>query len=208
MIRSGGRPTAADAARLADRIVAAAAELFLRDGYAATSIESIASLAGVSKRTFYARFNDKPAVFLAVVGGLIRDWLQGFDESLELAQTVEEALLTVSRKMLDVALTSTALALHALVTAEARRFPELTQALREGGTDAGLTRVVALLRRHDPTLTPEAATLAAEQFQGLIIYAPQRRAIAGGPAFDAAARDRWCRAGVATLLHGLAAPER
>ena len=205
MVRSGGRPTTADAARLADRIVAAAAELFLRDGYATTSIEAIASLAGVSKRTFYARFDGKPAVFLAVVSVLVRDWLEGFDQFIESASTVEEALLTVSRKMLDVALTSNGLALHVLVTAEARRFPELIQALREGGTDAGLTRVASLLRKHNPTLKPEVAALAAEQFQGMIIHAPQRRAVAGGQTIDDAARDRWCRAGVTTLLCGFSA---
>ena len=206
MAGTGGRPTKADAARLGDRIVTAAAELFLRDGYAATSIESIASLAGVSKRTFYLRFNGKPAIFMAVVDVLIRDWLKGFDESLGTAQGVEDALLTVARRMLDVALTPTALALHTLLTAEAGRFPELTEALQKGGADAGLTRVVSLLRAHRPTLTVEDATLAAELFQGMTIHTPQRRAIGGGPALSEAARDRWCRASVALLLGGL--PER
>jgi TetR/AcrR family transcriptional repressor of mexJK operon len=206
MTRSGGRPTAADAAVLGDRIVAAAAELFLRDGYAATSIEAIASLAGVSKRTFYARFDGKGPIFLAVVRRLIGEWLVGFETSLETAPSLEAALLAASRKMLDVALTPSALALHALITAESMRFPELVEAVREAGADIGTVRVAGLLRHHLPGLSPASATLAAEQFQGLIIHAPQRRALASGTPLDDAARDHWCRAGVSLLLHGVATP--
>ncbi len=72
MTHSGGLPRIADAALRGDRIVAAASMLFLRDGSAATSIEAIAAAAAVSKQTFYARFEDKGAVFLAVVRVLIR----------------------------------------------------------------------------------------------------------------------------------------
>jgi len=202
---SGGRPSTADAALLGDRIVEAASTLFLRDGYATTSIEAIAASAGVSKRTFYARFDDKSAVFLAVVRVLIRTWLSGFDKSLNDAQTLEEALLSASRTMLDVALTSTALALHVLVTAEAMRLPELAEALREGGADVGVRRIAALLLQHKPYLTVEQANFAAEQFQSMIVSAPQRRAVGLGLKLDAFARDRWCRSSIALLLHGLPA---
>lgn len=204
---SGGRPNAADAALLGDRIVEAASRLFLRDGYATTSVEAITALAGVSKRTFYARFDDKSAVFLAVVRVLIRAWLSGFDESLSSAETLQDALMSASYKMLDVALTSTALALHVLVTAEAMRLPELAEALREGGANSGVTRVAALLLAHKPYLSAEQAGFAAEQFQSLVVSAPQRRALGLGKPLDAAARDRWCRSSVALLLHGLPANE-
>ncbi len=177
--------------------------LFLRDGYSATSIEAIAASAGVSKRTLYARFEGKGAVFLAVVRLLIRNWLTGFDASVETAETIEEALLTAARRMLDVALTPTALALHALVTAEVMRVPEMAAALRQGGADVGVTRVTALLRVHAPHLTVEEAVFAAEQFQSMVVFAPQRRAMGLGPPLDAAARDQWCQASVALLLHGL-----
>lgn len=203
--RASGRPKAADAALLGRRIADAAATLFLRDGYAATSVEAIASAAGVSKRTFYARFPDKAAVFLAVVTDLIHEWLQGFDEAVGVARGVEEALLTVARKMIDVALTPSALSLHVLITAESVRFPEISQALHRSGADTGTARVAALLRSHDPALTAEAAAIAARQFQGMVIHIPQAAAIAGGPPMDDDARDRWCRSAVSILLHGLSA---
>ncbi len=204
---SGGRPKAAEAALLGERIVAAAATLFLRHGYAATSIEAIAAVAGVSKRTLYARFDGKSAVFLAVVRRLIRDWLAGLDETLEQAGGLENVLLVVARQMLAVALTPDALALHALVMAEAMRFPEMTAALREGGGNVGVVRVTALLRHRVPHLTQAQAVFAAEQFQYMVVSGPQRRAMGLGPPLDPAAREQWCRNTVALFLRGLPGPD-
>ncbi len=203
--RASGRPKAADAALLGQRIVDAAAELFLRDGYAATSVEAIANAAGVSKRTFYARFPDKAAVFLAVVSRLIDEWLQGFDEAVDIAHGIEEALIAVARKMIGVALTPAALSLHVLITAESVRFPEISHALHRSGAETGIARVAALLRSTNPALTPETAAMAARQFQGMVIHIPQAAAIAGAPAMDDGALDRWCRSAVAILLHGVSA---
>ena len=205
VVRTSGRPKAAEAALLGQRIVAAAADLFLRDGYAATSIEAIAGRAGVSKRTFYARFPDKAAVFLAVVSSLIDEWLQGLDEAVKVAHGTEDALLTIARKMIGVALSPAALSLHVLITAESVRFPEISRSLHRGGAETGTARVAALLRQHIPALTPEAAAIAAQQFQGMVVHIPQARAMAGAAAMDDPARDEWCRSAVTTLLQGLSA---
>ncbi len=69
------------------RILAAATELFLADGYLATTLEDVASRAQVGARTVYVRFGTKAALFkrvvdVAIVGDtepvdvLGRDWLQ------------------------------------------------------------------------------------------------------------------------------------
>jgi AcrR family transcriptional regulator len=84
------RPTDLRAARIADteeRILAAARELFVRDGYAATTLTAVADAARVGHRTVYVRFGTKAdllkrVVDVAVVGDaqLIdlhsRDWYQ------------------------------------------------------------------------------------------------------------------------------------
>src|ERR1017187_10571126 len=62
----GGRPSRADALRLRERILLAATDLFLAEGYGSTSIEAVAARAGVSKRTFYDPFDDKADFFAAV----------------------------------------------------------------------------------------------------------------------------------------------
>src|SRR5471032_2277471 len=67
----GGRPSRADALRLRERILVAATDLFLAEGYGSTTIEAVAARAGISKRTFYDRFDDKSALFAAVVHEII-----------------------------------------------------------------------------------------------------------------------------------------
>ena len=49
------------------RILCAATELFLRDGYAETSIDSILELSGGSKATLYSYFPTKDDLFRAVI---------------------------------------------------------------------------------------------------------------------------------------------
>ena len=50
-----------------ERLLAAARELFRRDGYATTSVERIAAAAGYSKGAVYSNFESKEAIFLAVL---------------------------------------------------------------------------------------------------------------------------------------------
>ncbi len=177
--------------------------LFLRNGFAATSIEAIASMAKVSKRTLYARFAAKQAVFVEVVRRLIAAWLQGFDAAVEGAPSLEAALLAAGRRMLEVALTPEALALHRLVVAEAGRFPELATALRDGGARSGIERLYCVLRTHRPNASPTELAFLAEQFQHLMLAGPQGRAIGLGESLDADALEAWCADSVALFLRAL-----
>ena len=71
--RRGGRPSRAAAALLGEHILDVASELFLDQGYGATSIEAVAQYARISKRTFYHRFPDKASLFGAVVRRIIEE---------------------------------------------------------------------------------------------------------------------------------------
>ncbi len=77
----------AQIAHTEQRIIAAATELFLADGYVATTLEAVAKRARVGARTVYVRFGTKAALFkrvvdVAIVGDtqpidvLGRDWMQ------------------------------------------------------------------------------------------------------------------------------------
>jgi len=77
----------AQIAQTEQRILAAATELFLADGYVATTLEAVAKRAQVGARTVYLRFGTKAALFkrvvdVAIVGDtepvdvLGRDWMQ------------------------------------------------------------------------------------------------------------------------------------
>jgi AcrR family transcriptional regulator len=85
-IGGGATLRQAQTALTEERILAAATELFLADGYVATTLEAVARRARVAARTVYVRFGTKAALFkrvvdVAVVGDtepvdvLGRDWM-------------------------------------------------------------------------------------------------------------------------------------
>src|SRR5262245_53960520 len=65
------RRAAAGATR--ERICSAAEELFVRDGYARTSVRAVAKAPGVSEATMYLAFADKPTLLDAVIRRAVRD---------------------------------------------------------------------------------------------------------------------------------------
>ena len=204
-----GRPTAAGAAELAERILAVATRAFLADGYAATSIETVAARAGVAKRTLYARWRGKPALFRAVLERLMTRWLAMPESPASVAHLkaetgLEDALLQTASRALTVALQPEALALHRLMIAESGRFPELGEMVRQSGAAAGMARIAGLLAAEVAAgqLAPLDPGVAAEQFLHLVLTGPQRRALGLAPPLDAAGVAAWARQAVALFLNG------
>jgi len=90
--RKPGRPRDPQLeARRTREIVAAAAAVFARDGFAAADVQAVADRAGVGKGTVYRYFPTKSALFLAAVD-------QGLDE---LAARIDAVLLDEARDPLD-----------------------------------------------------------------------------------------------------------
>jgi len=202
--RRGGRPSRAEAEQLGERILEIATELFLRDGYGSTSIEAIAQTAGMSKRTFYARYAGKPELFAAVVGRIVEQIRPPPDVPLLVGTTLAEILERLSGMMLRAALSSRALALNRLIIAESARFPELLSGL---GGERGRAEAVALISslletRLDPPMPPDDVRFAAGQFIQMIISGPQRRALSYGEQMTAADQADWVRRTTRLFLAG------
>ena len=70
-VRLDGRSERSRATRA--RVVAAASDLFVREGYAATSIEALARAAGVGAQTVYYGFGTKKGVLAACLGAAFGD---------------------------------------------------------------------------------------------------------------------------------------
>jgi TetR/AcrR family transcriptional repressor of mexJK operon len=201
--RRGGRPTRVDAAALGERIVAVATDLFLGRGFGATSIEAVAAAAGVSKRTFYHRFRDKPDLFRAVVRRLIARWSSPLEAELVAAGPIEETLAKAARQILAAALSPEALQLYRLLITEAPRFPELALIITEQSA-AGGQRLGALLARSAQAgrLVLDDPGFGAEQFINMVLAGPRRRALGLGPAMKPAELERWTGRTVALFLAG------
>lgn len=202
-LRHGGRPSRAESERIEGRILDVATALFFRDGFAATSMERVASAARISKRTLYARFSDKAALFHDVVDRQIARWRRSFETGAARPQSFPAALKEAAEAILRIALEPEALALHRIVVAEAERFPELARTL--SATSSGGVDWLADLLRQSPdcaALDPGDIAFAAEQFLMLVVSGPRRRALGLGRPLDAAGLAAWAERSVALFLEG------
>jgi TetR/AcrR family transcriptional regulator, mexJK operon transcriptional repressor len=117
----------------------AALALFLRDGFARTSVDAVAREAGVSKRTVYDYYGDKRRLFLDVIARTQAGHEDAFRELLDRtlpadAPDLEAALVEFGRAFAaGVAQTPDRNAMVRLIAAEAAHFPELLARWREPG---------------------------------------------------------------------------
>ncbi|MQY07958.1 TetR/AcrR family transcriptional regulator [Actinomadura macrotermitis] len=165
------------AAQTRRRIMDAAMEVFLRDGYVGAKTDEIAAAAGASKQTIYKHFGRKENLFEQIV----LDRLGGIDELFqtaigELAVTddVESTMRAVARKFVHAITQPSHLRVRRLVIAEAPRFPKLGHAYFEAGPE----RVHAALASSFEQLTDrgllriDEPVLAANHFTWLVVSIP------------------------------------
>ena len=139
-----------------DAIRCAAAGLFVRDGYAATTVRAIAAAAGVDPALVIRHFGSKEALFLATVPA-------SGDLPRILAGPLDSIGRELVRFVLDGAQTAAAGAFRALLTASDR--PEIKERLRASMYDV----FVGPLAGRIAGAYPEVRTrLVAAQFAGLI----------------------------------------
>jgi TetR/AcrR family transcriptional repressor of mexJK operon len=162
-----GRPPDAGKRRA---ILRAATRLFLRDGFADTSVEAIAASAGVSKLTVYAHFGDKERLFQEVVRARCDAYSQ--PENLErfLALPPRDALVRVGRNFLALLLDPEVLRFHRVMVAEAARRPRIAELFFAAGPERHSAFLADFLRRaaalgHYDVPDPELAT---EHLQSLL----------------------------------------
>ena len=127
-------------------IVDAAIEEFLEKGFAATRVEDIARRAGVAKGTIYLNFEDKEALFAAIVEQEIRP-------KVDLASTAplpEETLYSYADRVLvpriGELVRSRRAAIIRLLIGEAGRFPKLAEHYFRLVVQPGLGGVRGLVR--------------------------------------------------------------
>ena len=203
-MRSGGRPSRAAALELGNRILEVATELFLTEGYGATSIEDVARAAGISKRTFYHRYADKRALFGAVITRIVERLRPANADALFGDHgPLDEALLRLARAILRAALSPQAVALYRVIVAETARFPDIAAVIaQQGRSQAAVAQIAALLAHHDAAGSAAAREFAAAQFLQMVMAAPLRRALGLGEPMTETELDAWARDTVALFLNG------
>ncbi|MFJ2838022.1 TetR/AcrR family transcriptional regulator [Nocardia sp. NPDC087230] len=203
--------TAAEQARR--RIMEAAMEVFLRDGYLGAKTDEIAKVAGSSKQTIYKHFGSKDKLFEQIVfdrlGGIDQVFREAIGE-LASADDVETTLRMVAHRFVHLLTRPAQLRVRRLVIAEAGRFPQLGRAYFEAGPErvhAMLASCFAQLTERGLLCTGEPE-LAANHFTWLVVSVPVNKVMFCGDdtRFTDAELDHYADAGVEVFLAAYRAP--
>lgn len=172
-----GAPGNTRARQLAARraqLIAAAEQLFLRHGFANTSVNAVVREAGGSLATLYTEFGSKEGLFESVLSRRAARFFP--DERPEPRKTLDAQteLRALATQMLRRMLSNDGLAIYRLAVHEAPHFPALRKAMIEVGMPGLLSRTAQYLNRLASRgalrigSTDVAAQTAASQFIALV----------------------------------------
>lgn len=128
---AGPRPDDPRVVRSRAAVLEAARTLFLRQGYAGTTMEEVASLAGLARRTVYNNYADKDALFTQIVAdvtGYAETFALGLEKELGAsitAATLESSLDRLGRRLALGIVRPEVIGLRRLLIGEARQFPTM-----------------------------------------------------------------------------------
>lgn len=169
--------------------IEAARTLFLRDGYAGATMEEIAELAGLTKRTLYNNYADKEALFIEVVGDVIayadafvRGLREEFDSGTTTAAKLRSSLHDLARRLALGIVRAEVIAIRRLLIGEARAFPALAREYFDRAPGQVIDALAAWFERLDRAglLRVRDARGAAAQFAYLVAGEPLDRAVLVG----------------------------
>lgn len=133
-----------------DQILKVASQLFMEHGFTAVTMEAIADAAPVSKPTLYNHFENKPALFFAVMQERADNIFHAIENEMKHDQTIEETLTKIGYSFLDVVLLPEGIRLFRVMVAESGQFPELGKIFYETGPRKICALISAYLKKeHD-----------------------------------------------------------
>lgn len=177
-----GRPTRDQAEARQFELLDTALDMFLERGFEQTTMEGVAAAVGMTKRTIYARYDDKAALFIATVQRAIER--MAVDEAvLRMLDTgdLEETLTAVARMRVAQVMTPAGLKLQRIINTESYRFPEIFRMAYEQGAGTVIAFLADVLRHHDSAgaVCVERPDMAANVFMSMVVGGPVRMIVSG-----------------------------
>lgn len=163
-------------------VLQSAEELFLTRGFDGTSMDEVAFHAGVSKQTVYSQFSNKASLFVEIVQSMTAQAAERVQTEMHEPKTLAQVASELSghaERLLTIVMTPKLLRLRRLVIAETDRFPELGQALYNGGPGRAIEGLAVNLQRWTDRglLSISDAKVAATQFNWLVMGDPVNQAM-------------------------------
>jgi len=180
--RCRGRPQVRPDDETRRLIYEAARHEFAGDGYAATSMETVARRAGVSTKTLYRLIPNKAALF----EGMVSDRLDRFLSEVNLHTAdqadIEEALRAALMVCADLVLDEEVVALQRMMLQEAGKFSGIAELFYTNGIQRTVVALADWLRVQQARglIALDDVEEAAGMLLGMVASAPRRAAIFGG----------------------------
>ena len=190
-------------AEKATAILHAAADVFLEQGFEASSMDDVARTAGVSKQTVYSHFNNKEGLYQAIIQHKCDEYGLGpaiFDATADCRQN----LLHFGERLMELLISEPVVKMDRLCIANAAERPTLSALYYEAGPDevCGLLERFLRQRCADNELAIDDVSLAVKQFIGLLKGDIYTRAIWNLPVPGPAERKHYLDASVSLFLKG------
>lgn len=188
--RAPGRPTSDQSDQLRESVIHAALNAFLKKGFEAASLESIARDAKVAKITIYRQFGGKEQLFREVAHYAQQVIQRGVQTSVETSGPPEVVLRRTISGLQESFTDPDYLAVLRLVVAEAPRFPEIARTMLSE-TDFALGPLIGYLQRlkDEGLVAVENPRESAIQLTALAIGGV--RYLMQKPSLDPKARAHW-----------------
>ncbi|WP_453974085.1 TetR/AcrR family transcriptional regulator [Amorphus sp. MBR-141] len=176
-----GRPKKGEGELVTERIVVAATNLFLDNGFAETNMDTIAVAAGCSKRTLYTRFPSKDELFETVMLNFMRTRLKLLELSTPSGSVLYDRLTCAGETCLELALSPAVIQLHRLLVSESAKFPKLSRIFEAVVWEPALAFFVGILQESPigKGKTKAELRLLAGQFVALVVERPFRHVVIG-----------------------------
>ncbi|MEM1411333.1 MAG: TetR/AcrR family transcriptional regulator [Pseudomonadota bacterium] len=161
-MRSRGRPRSEEKRR---DILAAATHLFTVAGYEGTSVDDIATAAGVSKQTVYSHFGNKENLFGVAVSEKCRE--SGVDaDVIEMNQPPEVLIPQIARRFVGLVKSPEALRIYAICTNSTESHPRIAELFYLHGPKKTVDALAEYLRQQNEVgrLAIDDPAAAAWQF--------------------------------------------
>ncbi len=159
------------------QIRTAAGHLFMTEGFERTSMDSIATHAGVSKQTVYSHFANKDELFRTCIIGKVEEYELNLDAEESLG--LEEGLSRLARGYLDLISDERALSMWRLLIGGATTHQYMANAFYESGPGATHDSLARFLGVHGKTLSTDDYEEAARTFVALVLGQHQTRIMLG-----------------------------
>jgi TetR/AcrR family transcriptional regulator, mexJK operon transcriptional repressor len=205
-----GRPTGDQVQIRHQELLVEALDLFAENGVDRTSVDAIVAAVGMAKRTFYARYGNKLALFKASLERAIDDWIVPI-ERLRAVETddLEETLVRIGRILVANVLSPAGLRLLRITNAEAWRVPGLGLYSVQHGTEPTAAYLVELFRRHRGPGESQISEpkQAAHAFLNLVVGGPASMS-AWGAVLDRQTLEKGLHYHVKLFLYGAITPRK